>query len=284
MDLLKEFPFVVTYPSAGDVKLLLWHAQNEGNNLLMAKSDEGLERLFARVLKKRRGDADAVKIYDATLVAPPLELRKERAESLLQTAYSEFTIQFVTGLKECQERHKLPEGVRLCTEYKAYPEDTDPPNEYELKNHWSCANCLDGFVITGRSILDLFIAKRSEVEYLRLTRFAPGKPPKKQRVMKHVSVAPEAVNAGEKPSVFIVDESFGDHSQGVDIKPAKYAGSSTMFFFQGSARKPTAEMKKMSKVYEDQYAKEEAERKKDFKKDRLQLEGMHMSIVKAVLA
>lgn len=101
----------------------------------------------------------------------------------------------------------LPSNVKRCTKYEYVSfNDSDDADEYYIDNHLQCKNCLEGYLITGKTLEDLYASKRNELLDDRMM-YVPK-----------TSALSKAPPANDDLQLFSVTAKFGDHSDGLIIE------------------------------------------------------------------
>jgi hypothetical protein len=200
-ELLERWPITVSAPGLlGRYKMAIIYDPHHLKRVLLARSTEGLERLFTRVLEEDFNAILSSKILDIEVVSPPFWYRVKFAEFGLETDVTCFGTCLGEDLQKCDQ---LPPGVSVCQSYlNRYVEDTE---ERIDPGHRSCKNCYSKFCFDAQ---DLYL-----------------KHEKPSKIYGVPSVAPKAA---EDEEIWLMQ----DNASMEEISDAYVDAGSKMFFFR----------------------------------------------------
>jgi hypothetical protein len=206
--LLSQYPLGVAYPFGGVKYVLQWCTHSTGSHLVLADTEEAIQRIFSKVLE----DYDGVELKSyqrVEIVAPPRHLRESFAKWCFEEDIQNFWSHVGSLILESQEEtvwefseiRELPQGLTLCKEYEDRYQDADKFLEDEDPLHLSCKNCYKGLRPANGTLESLYLELRPL--YLEVTN-----PPVRTVVL---SMAREPL---EGEQVWAAGADFGPHSSG----------------------------------------------------------------------
>lgn len=162
----------VYYPHGGEHFMLTHWTHNEGTHIVLGRTPEACLAVVNSP-KFTKGECPDVRSFERiTIVQPPREfqyrvkvLRDERErESFRHHA-------FVMAMEYRDLTRDIPPGFRLCPKYIPKYEQT---TERDDEEHFDCATCFNGLVVTKRTLIDLYAkALVSPVDDYTQWKFAP---------------------------------------------------------------------------------------------------------------
>jgi hypothetical protein len=266
IDVLKEWPFKVSYPSGGQLHLLVWWTQWDRGHALAASSEDRIEHMLRQVYLKEGPEVELRDYRVATLVSPPLELRRAYAEGCLVEDVDNFRWFVGSLFRQAQSKDNpvKKEAVR-CGEYRSrWPREEG--DTFEDKDHSQCLNCFGGWLPKNHTVESLYLLRRHEPRHV--DRWASKYKPKETYF---VSTAPEA---DPTLPLYALAQHFGDHSDGLKIDKIEknedgkwpYGAhlhlAPTSFFFHGERLEVPKRFITLAKTAKQDYLREEAEKKK----------------------
>lgn len=276
IDVLKEWPFKVSYPKGGQLHLLVWWTQWDRGHALTASNEASIERMLRQVFLKEGPNVELRDYRRAELVSPPLELRKVYGEGRLVEDVDNFRW-FVGSLFRAAQakNHPVKKEASRCKEYRSrWPREEGEPNTD--KDHSQCLNCFCGWVPKGHTVESLYLLRRHEPRHTgpRAWSVSGGKKPVETWFE---STAPEA---DPKKPLYALAQHFGNHSDGLKVDTvekdedgkwpfgAHFHCTPVTFFFHGEKLEVPARFLGMAKTAKQDHEREEAAKKKKHAEDR----------------
>lgn len=229
IDIIKDFPYWVSYPRAGkDLLLIKWWTTYERGVLGLLKPS--FIRRYLNLVLERHPTAEIKELYRVDrIVHPGKALHEAYATGQLQSQWRTFQFRLAEGLAMKEERGlPLPKGVSKCT--KMVLKKGFEPNEFWDSKHHACRNCDRQYVIPAELKIRLFWKNGYEPDTQHEA------PPWAVKTLLPSIIRPEVPMATPQKTVWVCKEDFGHHSEGVAVEKAgaKWApGTNVKFFFHG---------------------------------------------------
>lgn len=274
IDILKEYPFEVAYPSGGNLFFLVWWTQWDRGHALAASSEERIEYMLRHVYAREGPEVELRDYRHAEIVSPPLGLRRSYAHGRMVEDLDNFRW-YVGGLlrqAQSKDRPVKKEWLR-CEDYRDLWSDSEKERKKraeEDKDHSQCRNCFCGWLPKGHTVESLYLLRRKESRrYPGDGSLSGGKP----RLLEfRESVAPEA---DPRKPLYALAQHFGNHSDGLKVdtveqdEDGKWSSfgphfhcTPVTFFFHGEKLDIPKRFLDLSKTVRADHKREEAEKKK----------------------
>lgn len=272
IDVLKEYPFKVSYPKGGQLYLLVWWTPWDRGHALTASNEVSIERMLRQVFVKEGPEIELRDYRHATLVSPPLELRKTYASGRLVEDVDNFRWFVGSLFRQAQAKdHPVKKDALRCKEYRSRWPREDGDSTYEDKDHSQCLNCFGGWLPKDHTVESLYLLRRKEPRHV--DKWAARHKPKE---LYFESEAPEA---DPVLPLYALEQHFGDHSDGLKVNLVKkdeetglywYGAHNsvtpTTFFFHGEPLEIPARFRGLAKTAKQDHEREkaaEAKRRKE---------------------
>jgi hypothetical protein len=270
IDILKEFPFKVSYPKSGSLYLLVWWTPWDRGHALAASSEDRIEYMLRRVYLREGPGVELRDYRCATLVSPPLELRQTYARGRLVEDLDNFRWFVGSLFRQAQAKdNPVKKEATRCKTYRASWPDCV---EKDDKEHGQCLNCFNGWVPKNHTVESLYLLRRHEPRHVDkwVSKYKP-------KETYFVSTAPEA---DPKLPLYALAQHFGDHADGLKIDKIEKDEESkwpygahlhrapASFFFHGEQLEVPKRFITLAKTAKQDHAREEAAKKKQQAEDR----------------
>lgn len=280
---MERYPLRVYFPMPGEYRLLIIHTENEQQQFLLAKSEEGLRRLLQVFIKRERFAPTVRELWHIEMVSPPQQIKEKYAQSKYDWEFSMFRRTLGSAAEDFL-KNNLPAPMRPCKKYVPDMEQlgSEIIDDSDRKYHICCKTC-DGIkVVFYTDVEELFLKKYDLYEKLA----GVGRPPPSKLVKK--TITPRALDPLAKDpdldrTIYIATPHYGPHSSGNVIEELKKDYISTdgfpLFFFQGEklcsvppwAKALVDEQRDLRKRDDELYRKQAAENHKKYQEERLSI-------------
>lgn len=280
IDVLKEYPFKVSYPRGGNLWFLVWWTQWDRGHALAASSEERIEHMLRQVFLKEGPEVKLLDYRCAEIVSPPLELRRGYSVGRMLEDLDQFRWYVGTLFRMAQSKDRpVKKDATRCKNYRdlwSSPEEMKEAAEKD-KDHGQCRNCFNGWLPKGHTVESLYLLRRKE------PRRYPGQPyfrPSTGKIKGHPeffeSIAPEA---DPKRPLYALAQHFGDHSDGLKVDTierdedgkwpfgAHFSCTPISFFFHGEKLEMPKHFLALGKTARADAKREESEKKKTQKQE-----------------
>lgn len=292
--ILKLFGPKAKYPHGGEHKLLMWYEHNEGNHILVAKTEKALLETWVGVYAKEDGGLEPKEFWDVTIVDPPASIIKDIAMENYRRSVDWFKWYIYNHVaSEVRDQGKpLRPGFWKCTDYKCrgYEEGDedwdDRPTEEDDPNHGSCANCREGlnssypFETNHDLLIDWWMTESPERHYSLQKVDAPHEKP--------------VFSEGREGALHVVSMDSGHHRPGVGIKESNsyyndegqpHFPKEILFWFQGIKRdRVPKDFVEITKIWEKGRKQRQKETFKKYEDEKRARERKELAVFEAVLA
>jgi hypothetical protein len=214
---LRRYPFKVYFPQPGEYHLLIIHSENDQQELLLAKTEEGLRRLYDVKTKQNNYPKTARGHWVIKMVAPTQHMREEYAAKKYEWDLSTFRFSIAHEMERLLRRNFKTEGVSLCKKFMTKEKNVHPSDK---EYHTDCLNCGGLQVIFHRDVEDLYEEKRDLLEKLHDV----GRPSFRRLSTKKI-ITPRALEplateeADPHKDIFAAMAHHGPHSKGNVLEP-----------------------------------------------------------------
>lgn len=230
-----DFDFKVATRLNGEYRMLHWYEYNDGNHLVIGKTDKQVVDAWRVIFKRERGGPQPKKYYKATIVLPPtwvIEGYRIWAYDMELSYFKAMALR--TAAASLEHLKKLPPGWSRCKGYAPKPDEDeeqgeeDPDTtEWATEAHYECANC-DG---EGGLKYD------GDYEQLYIERRRAWRPKHRPHQLAHRGVSYKALASGyaESPDepLYYTKYSPGHHSSGMTLAQVKREDVENGYIFQG---------------------------------------------------
>jgi hypothetical protein len=264
IDILKEYPFKVSYPKGGSLYLLVWWTQWDRGHALAASGEESIERMLRQVYLREGPEVKLLDYRLAEVVSPPLELRRAYAYGKMVEDVDNFRW-FVGHLFQQAQNNPVKKEATRCKEYRSrWPREEGEVNTD--KDHSQCLNCFSGWIPKAHTVESLYLLRRHEPRHVGSPGFRLGdaKP----------TFESEAPEADPSKPLYALSQHFGNHADGLKVDdvtkdddgkwpygPHLHLAPVT-FFFHGEKLDIPKQFTALAKTAKRDYEREEAAKKK----------------------
>jgi hypothetical protein len=207
-------PLKVYYPYGGHKFLLKWYEHDEGNNIILASSEQGIKEIVQRIVYKYP-DMEVRDFCEIEIVAPSNHLSEIAAEYKTQGRIAEFHRAMIGYLHELIRNNvPLPSPFAICSNYESsedFAEERDSDHETDTwarEEHYDCRNCKNKIQMGGMTPKQLY-EQYAEQWY--------AKHPIRDYTNERWVVS-QAEPAKDDEPLWSVVTSFGHHSDGLVLE------------------------------------------------------------------
>lgn len=140
-ELLRSFPYPITFTFGGPCYILVWYSYNEGQRLIVGKTLSAIKQAVDR-RNEKFGDFELKELFQGTIVKPGINFQTQYQTQQLKHLLSAARTQIAYPIQDYQvEFGSLPPHCSWCKKFESkYDEDEDD-------RHYNCINCTYRVVI-----------------------------------------------------------------------------------------------------------------------------------------
>jgi hypothetical protein len=162
----------VSYPHTGKHYAVTWYTHNDGNHIVLARTQKAAVDCFLCVFKRERGSIEPKRFIELDIVIPPKEFDIAYRKEVHDSEYACFE-SYCLGMAKAYEKKnkKLPPGWRRCNEYKPNEDYQADWNEgdkdtkaYLKDQHSGCLNCNREGLVYEHDLYQLYLEKRETIK------------------------------------------------------------------------------------------------------------------------
>lgn len=260
--IMNKEPLKVYLAEGGIFYILRWHSHNEGNHILVTRQEKSLKRLLL-TLCQEYSDLRVKEAYQIEVVAPSNRMYEKARERDRQNLIQDFMQNVSAGLHKALDIKgiQLPSIFSRCENFQWRKEPwmdeedfTRPPNSWNQKYHFDCANCTHGFNIVGLSPEEFFEKYHKDyIKFKELTDSHYGKRLFGELHTRYVSVKSKAERVPDDEDIWVAAPNFGHHSSGVDLELIKAEDNppncDVLFYFRKKQELDLSEYNKIISLF-----------------------------------